>query len=153
MPLRLMVWGRVLIRTTTFKGECRFQRSTTESSFPNGWLGGQSKKILPRRLASPWSRDRKIEGNKENQHVTEGDFAMAWLLDIDPFKKVTCLRKPSSSLAETQKNAGTHEGFRHLEVGNRLLPTTDEAKAGNAQESEASGRWLGNWRDIHLCII
>jgi hypothetical protein len=40
-----------------------------------------------------------------------------------------------------------------LKVGNRLLATTDEPKAGNTQESEAGGRWLGNWRDIHLCII
>jgi len=42
-------------------------------------------------LASPWSRDRKIKGNKENQHVTEGDFAKEWIVDIDRFKKVTSL--------------------------------------------------------------
>ena len=63
LPMRLMVWGRVLIRAVTSAGEYLFLGPTTGSSFPNYWLGAP--------------------------------------------------RKPSP-LAETQKNAGTHEGFRHL---------------------------------------
>ena len=63
LPMRLMVWGRVLIQAATSEDEYLFQGPTTESSFPNYWLGGPKK---------------------------------------------------PSPLAETQKNAGTLEGFRHL---------------------------------------